>query len=246
MPELAESCGYQYLQQTKVSRKGMSELRPAIQSAEPFKTYPGAEKIALPRQWDKPPADLWQILQERRSLRRYGPRPLALTELAMLLWASQGITAQSGRYFFRTAPSAGALYPIETYLSVHNVEGVDPGLYHFDVQNFQLELLTSSSCGAALAEAALGQSFLAAAPVGFAWTAVLRRTMGKYGHRGMRYILLDAGHICQNLTMAAEALGCGVCPIAAFFDDEVNALLGVDGTEESVVYMAALGPKGDR
>ena len=161
----------------------------------------------------------------------------------MLLWACQGITAMAGSFYFRTAPSAGALYPVETYLSVQNVETVDNGLYHFQPAEFCLEKLEMGKCGDKVAEAALGQSFLARAGAVFIWSAVLRRNFSKYGHRGMRYIMMDAGHICQNLLLAAEALGLGACPVAAFYDDEMNGLLELDGEQESVIYLAAVGNK---
>lgn len=245
MPELRESLGHRYLQATKSARKESGgQTPPAIQRTERWKTYPAAEVVALPRTWPEQGADLLSLLQHRRSLRSFAADALPLAELALLLWASQGITGQAGSYLFRTAPSAGALYPMETYLAIQRVEGVAPGIYHFDVQGFRLERLTSLPPGQPLAEACLGQGFLAQAPVNFIWTAIFRRTMAKYGHRGLRYILLDAGHICQNLLLAAGFLGLGGCPVAAFFDEEVNGLLGVDGQEESVLYLASLGRKG--
>ena len=124
----------------------------------------------------------------------------------MLLWASQGITGRAGNFFLRAAPSAGALYPVETYLSVQNVETIDAGLFHFQPAEFSLDKLSGDFFGNKIAEAALGQSFLAQAGVVFIWSAILRKNFSKYGHRGMRYILMDAGHISQNLLLAAEAL----------------------------------------
>ena len=245
MPELKESLGHRYLQATKASREqGGGQSSPAIQRPERWKTYPGAEVVELPRNWHEQGMDFLSILQQRRSLRSFVDEPMSLADLALLLWASQGITGRAGPYFFRTAPSAGALYPMETYLAIQRVEGVDPGIYHFDVQGFRLERLAAVLPGRPLAEACLGQSFMALAPVNFIWTAIFRRNMAKYGHRGMRYILLDAGHICQNLLLAAGFLGMGGCPVAAFFDDEVNALLGVDGQEESTLYLASVGRTG--
>jgi len=245
MPELKESLGHRYLQATKSSREGRDgQAPPAIQRPERWKTYPEAEIVELPRTWPEQGADLLSILQHRRSLRSFAAEFMSLEELALLLWASQGITGQAGSYFFRTAPSAGALYPMETYLAIQRVKGLAPGIYHFDVQGFRLERLSALSPGQPLAEACLGQNFMAQAPVNFIWTAIFRRNMAKYGHRGLRYILLDAGHICQNLLLAAGFLGLGGCPVAAFFDDEVNGLLGVDGQEESVLYLASLGRKG--
>lgn len=245
MPELKESLGHRYLQATKCVREERGgQPPPVIQRTERYKTYPNAEVVELPRDWPKQGADLLSILQTRRSVRGFAAETISLESLALLLWASQGITGQAGSYLFRTAPSAGALYPMETYLAVQRVDGLAPGIYHFDVQGFRLERLSALPPGQSLAEACMGQGFLAQAPVNFVWTAIFRRTMAKYGHRGLRYILLDAGHICQNLLLAAGFLGLGGCPVAAFFDDEVNGLLGVDGQEESVLYLASLGRKG--
>ncbi len=242
MPELKHSIAYLYFQQTKFDRKTINSLpRPAIRPAEPFKRYEKAEKVLLPRRWDGEERNFWEILQKRRSERRYKHEPVTRTDLALLLWASQGVTAQAGPYYLRTAPSAGALYPIETYLAVESVEGIESGLMHFDVRGFQLERLSDGPVAGDVATAALGQGFLRSASVVFIWSSIFRRNMAKYGHRGLRYIFLDAGHICQNLLLAAEALGLGACPVAAFYDDELNALLGLDGEEESVLYMAGVG-----
>ena len=244
MPELKETLGYRYLQATKCVREGDGQTPPVIERAEMWKTYPEAETVPLPRNWQKPGADFLSILQSRRSVRSFATDAISLEDLALLLWASQGITGQAGSYLFRTAPSAGALYPMETYLVVQRVEGLAPGIYHFDVQGFRLERLSAVPPGQMLAAACMGQGFVDQAPVNFVWTAIFRRTMAKYWHRGGRYILLDAGHICQNLLLAAGFLGLGGCPVAAFFDDQVNGLLGLDGQEESVLYLASVGCKG--
>lgn len=172
---------------------------------------------------------------------RQFPNSLSLEDLAFLLWAMQGVTAQAGPYLLRTAPSAGALSPIETYIAVDCVDGLDAGLFHFDVRNFQLEQLVDQSVSALVARGALDQGFVSKAAVTFIWSAVFRRNMVKYGHRGLRYIFLDCGHICQNLLLAAEGLGLKSCPVAAFYDEELNNLLDLDGVEESVVYLASLG-----
>lgn len=245
MPELRESLGHRYLQATKFAREEREgQLPPAIQRTEPCKTYPKAEAVELPRVWPQQGADLLSLLQHRRSVRKFAEEAISLEELALLLWGSQGVTGQAGSFLFRTAPSAGALYPIETYLAIQRVTGLVPGIYHFDVQGFRLERLAEMAPGQPLAEACLGQRFIAQAPVNFVWTAIFRRNMAKYGHRGLRYILLDAGHICANLLLTAGFLGLSGCPVAAFYDDELNGLLGVDGQEESVVYLASIGRKG--
>jgi SagB-type dehydrogenase family enzyme len=246
MPELRNCTGYTYLRETAHDRKKIKEFRrPVIAQVETFKKYPQAEKVALPRQWHLNEEKISPLLQNRRSLRRYSQDAIPLQDLAFMLWASQGITAVSGNYSFRTVPSGGALYPVETYLSVKSVEDLSPGLYHFDVENFGLDRLTNSDCSEAVASACLNQRFMANSAVTFLWSGVFRRCMNKYGNRGIRYILLDAGHICQSLLMAAEATGSGGCPVAAFFDDEVNSLLGLDPEEESVLYAASVGKKPD-
>lgn len=241
MDDLKKSLGYRYLQETKFDAQNLGRTaRLAIAPAPPFKRYTDAATVELPTNWVMEKS-LQETLQNRRSRRRYVPKPLSLENLAMLLWASQGISARSGNFFFRTAPSAGALYPVETYLSLRDVEGVPAGLYHFQPAEFVLERLQEGFIGDKVAAAALGQHFLASASVVFIWSAVLRRNFSKYGHRGLRYVMMDVGHICQNLLLAAEGLGLGACAVAAFFDDQLNDLLGLDGLEESVIYLAGVG-----
>ena len=158
-----------------------------------------------------------------------------------MLWAGQGVTSLRQGLALRTAPSAGALYPVETYLVVQLVRDIPPGLYHYGVLGHDLELITPGDLRADTAAAALDQGFIASAGAVFIWTAVFDRSKGKYGERAYRYVYLDAGHIAQNVALAAAALGLGSCPIAALYDDEINALVGVDGRAESAVYMTSVG-----
>lgn len=211
---------------------------------EAWKTYPGRRRIELPRPGDLRPgaSDLWAALGRRRSRRAFTGEAISPETLALLLWACQGITARQGPYLLRTAPSAGALYPFETYVSLQRVGGIEPCLAHFDPAGFALEVLAEGDHGRTLALAALAQGFLARASAVFVWTAVYPRAAWKYGDRALRYLGLDLGHVCQNLLLAAEALGLGACPVAAFFDREMNELLGVDGEEEFAYYLAAVGP----
>lgn len=244
MPELEECSGIQYLRETVYDRDTIRQIRrPAIAQVQTFKEYPDVPKIELPRSWKLSEARITPLLQNRRSLRKYMAEPLKLEELAFILWASQGITAKSDSHSFRTAPSGGALYPVETYLSANLVEDLAPGLYHFDPRNFCLDQLSNKDSAKDVAACCLDQKFMANSAVSFIWSGVLRRTLSKYGNRGMRYVLLDAGHICQNLLVAAEATGCGACPVAAFYDEEINNLLGLDATEETAIYAAAIGKK---
>lgn len=238
---MSKGIGDKFQQETKYYPDSVPGRGPA-QTAEPelYKTYPGARKIALPEPVD-PGASLHEVIKTRRSVRRYADKPMTLQQLSYLLWASAGIERRERGYEFRTAPSAGALYPIETYLVVNNVEGLTSGLYHYSIQDHSLEEISPGDLGEAMAEAALGQKMCARAAVVFAWTAVVPRTRWKYAQRAYRYIYLDAGHVAGNLTLAAVGLGLGTCQIGALFDDEVNRLLGVDGIEETIVYMSSVG-----
>ncbi len=208
---------------------------------EPVKTYPEAPQVSL-----EPPAlengmPIWEAVSVRRSVRDFAREPIDLAELSQLLWAAQGVTREAVSWGFRAAPSAGALYPVETYLSVQNVDGLESGIYHYSSRDHTVELLKEGAFGARLAEAALDQDFLASAGIVFCWTAVFARAAWKYAERAYRYVYLDAGHIAQNVALAAVALGLGSCQIAALYDDEVNSLLGVDGEEESALYLTAVG-----
>ena len=211
---------------------------------EPHKSSPGRERVPLPRppELRSAPADLWQVLAGRRSRREFSGEPVLLEHLAALLWACQGVTARHGPYLLRTAPSAGALYPFETYVSIQAVAGLEPCLAHLHVPDFALEILAPGHHGRRLALAALAQGFVQRASVVVLWTAVYARAAWKYGDRAMRYIGMDLGHVCENLALAAEALGLGCCPVAAFFDREMDEVLGVDGRAEFAYYLAAVGP----
>ncbi|MDX1764276.1 MAG: SagB/ThcOx family dehydrogenase [bacterium] len=209
----------------------------------PFKTYESPIAVVpLPRPDVSQKTDLWEALQRRRSRRRYNERVLlSIQDLAELCWATQGISAEHGDTLFRTAPSAGALYPVETYLLINRVASLEQGVYHFRPDRFHLEFLRQGDLSVDFARAALNQHMVRHAQVTFLWSAVMERSKWKYRQRAYRYIYLDAGHIAQNLYLAGEALGLGVCAIAAFFDDEVNELIGLDGVEETIIYMATVG-----
>lgn len=243
MQDQEEGIGSRYLAETRYSRASLGEQRRAYPRAAPYKEYPQAlARLSLDPQAARSPADLWQCLARRRSLRHYQDRSLSQEELTALIWATQGITLASRNFLFRAAPSAGALYPVETYLAVHRVEGVEPGIWHLQVPEFALEMLRRGDFRRELVDAGLSQNFLGAGAVVFIWTAILNRARCKYRERAIRYIFLDAGHICQNLMLAATALDLGCCPVGAFFDEEVERLLEVDGQEEVALYLAAVGP----
>ena len=240
-PGPGDDAGRAYLRQTRHARDRLvGGCMDWAHQPDWFKTYPGAARVPLPEP-DLADGGLFDALARRRSLRTYSQAPLALGELSALLWAAAGVTAREQGFAFRTAPSAGGLYPIEHYVVAGDVTGLEAGLYHYDVLGRVLERLVAGDLRPTLARAALGQRLIAQAPATFVWTAVLERSSWKYGPRFARYVLLDAGHIAANVALAAVALGLGTCQVAAFFDEEAAALLGVDPDDEPVVYMTTAG-----
>jgi SagB-type dehydrogenase family enzyme len=239
---MTSGVGDRFQEETKYSRDTLPggfldwRTRP-----EPYKTYPQAVKIKLSPPKKDAGMPVWEAVGKRRSVRDFENASIGGGDLSQLLWASQGITRTEMGYGLRAAPSAGALYPVETYISAQMIDGIEPGIYHYEVREHALELVRSGDLRQELAAAALDQNFPADGAVVFAWTAVFSRSKWKYRQRAYRYVYLDAGHIAQNVALAAVALGLGSCHIAALYDDEVNALLGVDGKEESIVYMTVVG-----
>ncbi len=237
-----EGLAFRYIHGTKYHRdKPLKDRLGSIPAVQSFKTYPESEKFQLPQPDLNRPANLWQCLTKRRSERDTTAEPLSLNELSTLLWAAQGVTARVGVHLLRTAPSAGALYPFETYLYVDHVEDVSQGLYHFDVASFALERLKDGSFSRDLTTACLGQPMVRRAAVVFIWTAMMLRCMVKYRDRAVRYIPMDLGHVCQNIQLAATAMDLGSCPIGAFFDDDINRLLEIDGEDETALYLITVG-----
>lgn len=236
------SVGDRFQQETKYERGELRGGRLDWASKPPtYKRYPEAAKIALSEPATEGGAPLWEVLSRRRSQRHFRDAPLAASELSQLLWGTQGITQEGRTVDLRTAPSAGALYPVETYLVIHDVEDIDPGIYHYDIRHHRLEQLRAGDFRSEIARAALDQHIAARASVVFVWTAVFERCKWKYGERAYRYIYLDAGHIAQNTALAAVGLDLGSCQIAALYDGEANQLLDVDGVEESTIYMTVVG-----
>ena len=185
---------------------------------------------------------LWAIMDQRRSRRAYSEEELPLEDLSQLLWATQGLTERGEKRELRASPSAGALYPVETYIVANRVAGLEPGVWHYQVPDHHLALIRRGDLSLEAAAAALDQAMAMRAAAVFVWTAAVERSKWKYRQRAYRYIYLDAGHIGAQLHLAAEALGLGCCAIGALYDEEVNDLVGVDGENETVVYMSVVGP----
>jgi SagB-type dehydrogenase family enzyme len=176
-------------------------------------------------------------LAKRRSVREYGDDSLSLEDVSQLLWAAQGITAHWGA---RTAPSAGALYPLEVVVVVGNVRDLPPGVYRLDPKEHELIGITMGDLRSQLAGAALGQAAVRTAAIDVVFTAVYQRTTRKYGDRGIQYVHMEVGHAAQNVCLQATALGLGTVPIGAFDDGQVSRLLNlVEG--ERPLYLIPVG-----
>ncbi len=178
----------------------------------------------------------------------YQPRKeckLTLEELTYLLWLTQGVKEiVTPKHTLRTVPSAGARHAFETYLLINQVEGLKPGLYRYlALENELYPLNLDLEINQKITTACEDQQQVCTSAVTFIWVAIKARMYWRYGERGYRYLFLDAGHICQNLYLAAEAIDCGVCAIAAFDDDQLNNVLGLDGVERFAVYLGSLGKK---
>lgn len=202
--------------------------------------------IKLPMEFDKlhMTDNLLSLLQKRKSHRIYTEQPISLLQLSFLLWASQGIKGRRGRAYatLRTVPSGGARHSYETYLVIRQVEGLKPGVYHYLPEENALELLhTDDDLTQKAVDSLAGQKWAGRASVVFYWAMDAYRAEWRYGIYSHRVALIDAGHIGENLTLAAEALGLGSCGIAAIYHELCCQLLEIDGENEFAVYAMPVG-----
>lgn len=198
-----------------------------------------AEVINLPEPQYDSDVSIEQSLLDRRSIRSYTGEPLTLQEVSQLLWAAQGVTDPRG---FRTAPSAGALYPLELYLVAGDVEGLISGVYRYEPDGHQLVKTMDGDKRAELASAALGQDCVEEGAISIVFTGVYERTTIKYGERGIRYVHIEAGHAAQNLCLQATAMGLGAVTIGAFYDEQLAELLNLPENEQPL-YVIPVGRK---
>jgi SagB-type dehydrogenase family enzyme len=211
------------------------------------KPYPAdALRIDLvkPGDWEKIPGmDLATAITNRQSRRMYTKESLGLEEVSFLLWATQGVRGEVAYgHAYRTVPSAGCRHAFETYLAVLHVEGLDAGVYRYLPLSHQLLFeFSEKNLSSRIVEAAFGQPYPGNAALTFIWTAIPYRMEWRYGMAAHRVIAIDAGHVCQNLYLACEAIGAGTCAIAAYDQEALDGLLRVDGEEEFTVYMASVG-----
>ncbi len=189
------------------------------------------------------------VIRKRRSRRKFTDEPLSLEELSYLLWATQGVikaaNLRDGVLTYRTVPAGGALQPFETYLAIDRVTGVEPGLYRYLPMEHKLFLIRSEpDLMERTAAGCAGQPFVGTSAVVFIWTCIPYRKEWRYGAASHKIIAQDSGHLCQNLYLAAESIGAGTCAVGAYFQEEMDALLGVDGEEEFTIYVAPVGKIG--
>jgi SagB-type dehydrogenase family enzyme len=188
---------------------------------------------------------LIDVIQNRRSHRQFSNESLTIEELSFLLWATQGVRSVSRERIntLRTVPSAGARHPFETYLVVNRVRGLDPGVYRYLPLNHKVYLLSrvTPEFLQELTEAAAEQSFISKGAVVFIWTIVPYRSEWRYLSSAHKVSALDAGHVCQDLYLACEAISAGTCAVAAYDQKKMDSLLGVDGEDEFTIYLAPVG-----
>lgn len=238
--EFMEKTKYQYLEETD-QNKGLPQppLELEYDTDAVLIELPLIENIKVKE------IDLREAIEGRKSLRKYADKPLTLEELSYLLWCTQGVKRVISRpATIRNVPSAGSRHSFETYLLINKVKGLRPGLYRYlAIDHKLMEVNMEPDIKEKITHSCLNQIFVKNSGVTFIWSTDIYRMKWRYGERGYRYIHLDAGHVCQNLYLAAESIDSGVCAIGAFDDDEINNLLGLDGDEQFVVYVATVGKK---
>jgi len=193
-----------------------------------------AENLKLPQPKYDSKVSIEKALHSRRSVREYEDKPLSLNEISQLLWAAQGITSPLG---FRTAPSAGALYPLEIYLVAGNVNNLPDGVYKYKPESHALVNILRGDKRAGLCAAALGQPCVKKSAAVIVIAAVYERTMKKYGQRGFRYVHVEVGNASQNIYLQAVSLNLGTVLIGAFDDEKVREVLRMHGTEQPLSIM---------
>lgn len=225
---------------TTDQRKGIEA--PPIQ--KPYSSDKKIIKLSKKDEWHTiNTSDLISAIEERRSERKFIIEPLSLEEISFLLWATQGIKKRKkSATAFRTVPSAGCRHSFETYLCVSNIQSLDQGIYRYlPIEHGIIFEHTIDNISEKLDSATLNQCFISSAPVTFIWTTVPYRMEWRYDIAAHRVILIDAGHLCQNLYLACKAIGAGTCAIAAYDQEKMDKLLKVDGEEEFVIYLAPVG-----
>jgi len=224
--------------------------RRGIEAPPAQKPYPAEAKrldLIAPSEFKVGTISVQEAVRNRRSRRDYTPAPFSLEELSYLLWATQGLSKtgqdEKGKPVqFKTVPSGGARHPFETYLLINRVAGVAPGIYRYLPQEHQLLLIKEDATLAKqITASCYGQAFIGSSAAVFVWAAIPARTEWHYGSIAQKLIAIEAGHLCQNLYLAAESIHSGVCAVMGYDQARMDALLGLDGKDEFVIYLAATG-----
>lgn len=235
---------------------GMSEMETDMMKRLPIppiqKPCPaGADLIDLPSREEireLPTISLVDAIDGRKSRRIYSDEPISTAELAFLLWSTQGVKSliRDGLVTLRTVPSGGGMHPFETYLVVHNVEGLEPGIYRYLAIEHQLLRVNgdAEALGERITTICNGQPYVGNGAVTFIWTARPYRTEYRYGQDSLKDILMSVGHICQNLYLACEGLGLGTCATGSYQQQALDEFIGVDGNDEIALYVAPVGRIG--
>lgn len=192
------------------------------------------ETIELPPSMQDSEFSLERALSERRSVRDFSQEPVTLAQLSQLLWAAQGITNSRG---YRTAPSAGALYPLEIYVMVGDVKGLSAGMFKYRPDGHTLIKLVNDDRRKQMERAALGQDYVSENAVLIVFSSIDSRTTGRYGERGIRYVHIEVGHAAQNVMLQAQALGLGAAVVGAFDDNLVDEILDLPKNERALYLM---------
>lgn len=245
---MKKGIGAQFMKGTRYGGTGKTHQEQGLPQPPLELAYPeNANLIALPvpAELKMPKMDVRDAIETRKTLRKYANKPLTLQELSFLLWTTQGVKKITDRpVTLRTIPSAGARHAFETFLLINKVEGIPAGLYRYlALEHALLPVKKGIALKNRLALACAGQAQVSNSAVTFFWVAIVERMYWRYDERGYRYMHLDAGHVCQNLYLAAEVIDSGVCAIAAYNDEMVNKILGVDGENQFTIYIASLGKK---
>lgn len=245
----AADIGNSFVRLTRYIYEGKSDQELGLARPDAVKARTG-ELFALPAigKIKLPDITLQQAIEQRRSLRKYSDAAFSLDELSFLLWASCWArdfhTNERMEITRRNVPSAGSRHPLECYLLINKVEGLKPGLYYYHpVKHCLIRIEAPVTIATDIYDACLRQDMVQNAAVTFILSAVPYRTSWRYGQRGYRYLYLDAGHVGQNIHLAAEAVGAGACMIGAYQDEAMNDCIGVDGVQEFVIYIATVGKK---
>lgn len=238
----------EFMNKTKLSNMGMSGREDGM-SRPDFELNPEGEfdKIILPNADSSsfPIMDVVEAIEKRESIRDYVSVPMSINELSLLLWCTQGVKRIIPNVVaLRNVPSAGARNAFETFLLINNVDGLESGLYKYvALEHALLKLDLNKDLAEKFTLACDEQDHVKNSNVTFIWTAVPDRMTWSYAERSYRYLFIDAGHVCQNLYLAAEKLNLGVCAVGHYDDDTMNSMLNIDGEKQFTIYIATVGKK---